>query len=206
MVAEILMVAIAVVLATAFVVGLHANTSSYVGNKELASVYVWTTAKSGWVNITAINSGGDAVGISGHVFLTYPNATITDISAHVYFQYPNGTLHYPSGTLRYPENGTLQYSDGILHYPSGTLHYTNGTLRYPNGTTQDIDVQLPSNNPVINGGFSLSQLAFGQQFHVNVDSSQLSPSQLSQGTIHYIISSKDQILAEVDQKLETTHE
>jgi hypothetical protein len=205
-VAEILMVVIAVILATAFVVGLQTNASSYVEKKELTSVYVWTTTNDKWINITAINSGGDAVGISGHVFLTFLNASITDISDYVYFQDPDDTLHCPGGILHYLKNGTLQSPSGVLDYPSGTIHYPNGTLRYPNGTTQDIEVQLPSNNFVVNGGFSLPQLAFGQQFHINIASFQLSSSELSEGTIHYIISSKDQILAEVDQKLETTHE
>jgi FlaG/FlaF family flagellin (archaellin) len=200
-VAEILMVVIAVIIASAFVVGLQTNASSLVGEKDLASLYVWTTATNNWVNITAINAGGDAVDISGHVFLTYPNATTTDISNYLYFQYPNNTLHYPNGTLQYLQNGTLPYQDDVLHYQSGTLHYPNGTLQYPNGTTQDIGVQLPESSIIISGDFILRQLSFGQQFQVNVDSSKLSSAQLSEGIVHYIISSKDQILAEVDQKL-----
>lgn len=200
------MVVIAVILATAFVVGLQTNVSSYVQNNQISSIYVWTSTKNNWTNITAINSGGDATDISGHVFLTYPNATTTDISGYMYFQYPNDTLHYPSGTLQYLKDGAFQYQNGTLYYKSGTLHYPNGTLQYPNGTAHDIQLPLSDSNPLINGDFSLPQLMFGQQFQVNIDLSQLSPSQLSQGTIHYIISSKNQILAEVTQNLETTHE
>ncbi|XHH09086.1 MAG: type IV pilin [Candidatus Bathyarchaeia archaeon] len=205
-VAEILMVAIAVVLATAFIVGLQGNVTSQIQDKDQSSVHVWASTRNGWVNITAIHSGGDATDISGHVFLTYQNAAITDISEHTYFLYPNDTLQYPNGILMYLKDGFLQYSNGILNYPSGTLHYPNGTLQYPNGTTQDTDIKLSANSLIVNGDFSLSQLTFGQQFSVNIDIRDLSSAQVTQGLIHYIISSKDQILAEVDQKLETTYE
>ncbi len=141
MVAEMLMVVLAVILAVAFVVGFQSNVSSNVGSKDLATVYVWTSVRNNWVNITAINSGGDAIAITGHLY-----------------------------------------------------------IQYSNGTAQPLDAELAYNNTVsdINGDFRVRQLAFGQQFHVNIDSSQL-----SDGTIHYMISSKNQILAEVEQNIET---
>lgn len=140
-VAEMLILAIVVILATAFVVSLHSNVSYYVKNKELSSIYLWTATKNGWTNFTVIHSGGDP----------------TDLSGRIYFEYENGT------SIRLPAE-----------------------LTYNNASSS------------LTGEFELTQLKFGEHFQISVNSTAL-----TNGTIHYVLNSKSQILAEVDEKIET---
>jgi FlaG/FlaF family flagellin (archaellin) len=141
-VGEMLMLVIAVILVSTFVVALQSDVSSYVKTKDLSTIHVWTTTNDGFVNLTAIHSGGDPLAISGQLYIEYQNGT----------------------------------SKGLV----ADLTYNNET------------------SPV-DGAFSLSEVKFGEQFLLSIDV--ISP-QIDNGTIHYIISSKTQILAEVDQKIE----
>ncbi len=141
-VSEMLILAIVVILAGAFVVSLESNISYYVKNKELSSIYLWTAKKDGWINFTVIHSGGDPIALSGRIS----------------FEYENGTL------IRLPAE-----------------------LTYNNASSQPLT-----------GEFSLTQLKFGEHFQISVNSTAL-----TNGTIHYILNSKSQILAEVDEKIET---
>ena len=79
--AQILMLSIAIILATAFVVSLNANLSYYIKRKELSSIFIFTVNKDGWINFTSIHSGGDAVDIFGEVNLIFKNGTSKPLNA-----------------------------------------------------------------------------------------------------------------------------
>ena len=70
-----------IILATAFVVSLNANVSYYTKRRELASVFIFTLNKGGWVNFTSIHSGGDAVDIFGEINLIFKNGTSKPLNA-----------------------------------------------------------------------------------------------------------------------------
>lgn len=139
-IAEMLLLVIVVILATTFVASLHSNVSFYVQNKELTSMYVWTTNNDTAINIIATHSGGDP----------------TTISGHIYFEYQNGT-------------------------------------------SQNVKAKLSFNNtaPIITSEFELSQIKFGEQFQLSINKAQFE----DHGALHYILSSKSQILAEVDEQI-----
>ncbi|RLI02900.1 hypothetical protein DRO30_01885 [Candidatus Bathyarchaeota archaeon] len=79
--AQILMLSIAIILATAFVVSLNANVSYYIKRKELSSIFIFTVNKDSWINFTSIHSGGDAVDIFGEVNLIFKNGTSKPLNA-----------------------------------------------------------------------------------------------------------------------------
>jgi len=138
-VAEALLISIAMILATAFVLSLNSNVSYYLERRELVSVYISTTNKGNWVNFTTVHSGGDLIIVSGQIYITFKNSTSMPLSA-------------------------------ILIYKGS--------------------------NSLIDGKFQLDSFEFGETFKVCVNTIELNDC-----TVHLILSSRSQILAEVSKRI-----
>ncbi|RLE73301.1 MAG: hypothetical protein DRZ80_06455 [Thermoprotei archaeon] len=79
--AQILLLAMAIILATTFTASLNAHVSYYMKRRELASVFIFTLDKGGWVNFTSIHSGGDTVDVFGEINLIFKNGTSKPLTA-----------------------------------------------------------------------------------------------------------------------------
>jgi len=92
-------------------------------------------------------------------------------------------------------NFTAIHSGGDATAISGQI-----SIEYENGTSSKLEAELTYNNvsSTVTGGFELNAVKFGEQFQISVELAGL-----SDGTIHYVLNSKSQILAEVDEKIET---
>lgn len=122
-ISEMLILAIVVILAGAFAVSLQSNVSYYVKNKELASIYLTTSASGQWVNFTAFHSGGDPVTITCRIYIENPNGTTSPlnpiITCHNPPQVKNG--EFTLQTVKFGE--TFQVSINLTEHDQGIICY-----------------------------------------------------------------------------------
>lgn len=125
-ISEMMILALVVVLASAFVISLQSNVSYYVKSKELCSLYLSTTKNEEWINFTAIHSGGDPTAIIGHIFIEDQNGVLQNLDPYLltYNETPqlviNGEFNIPSFKFGDQFQLTVKLDELI----DGTIHCT----------------------------------------------------------------------------------